>query len=290
MATGVYGIKRLANVDPTEIEVIYTYSPSRDSLPTVGPNSIDGTVVLDRINDPTNGGLLNGWYNLRLPVSDFSAIGFYSVMLRPKEIITTILDCGSLAAFPDVKGILVNSSDIPNIEELVGSRVEYFDDENNRTDVFRIITSVNRVEPVNQNQPNSTQKAVRYRFNNTSTLVFLTLTPSSAPNVKPNSFPFIGEPNQKISIIKTNFDPIMMEIEMVEHDVDTLAIGLFGNQTKSIQDGTYTQYDFNNNIYKQYRLYEIQDAFTNEPLYEVREERTDIDESKDFETITTADQ
>jgi hypothetical protein len=289
MATGVYGIKRLANVDPTEIEVIYTYSPSRDSLPTIGPNSIDGTVVLDRINDPTNGGLLNGWYNLRLPVSDFSAIGFYSIMLRPKEIITTILDCGSLAAFPDVKGILINSEIVPNIEDLVGSRVEYFDADNSRSDVFRIITSANRVEPVNQNQPNSTQKAVRYRFNNTSSLVFLTLTPSSAPNVKPNSFPFIGEPSQKISIIKTNFDPIMMEIEMVEHDIDTLAIGLFGNQTKSIQDGTYTQYDFNNNIYKQYRLYEIQDAFTNEPLYEVREERTDIDESKDFETITTAD-
>jgi len=289
MATGVYGIKRLANVDPTEIEVIYTYSPSRDSLPTIGPNSIDGTVVLDRINDPTNGGLLNGWYNLRLPVSDFSAIGFYSIMLRPKEIITTILDCGSLAAFPDVKGILINSEIVPNIEDLVGSRVEYFDADNSRSDVFRIITSANRVEPVNQNQPNSTQKAVRYRFNNTSSLVFLTLTPSSAPNVKPNSFPFIGEPSQKISIIKTNFDPIMTEIEMVEHDIDTLAIGLFGNQTKSIQDGTYTQYDFNNNIYKQYRLYEIQDAFTNEPLYEVREERTDIDESKDFETITTAD-
>jgi hypothetical protein len=73
---------------------------------------------------------------------------------------------------------------------------------------------------------------------------------------------------------------------MVEYDIETLAIGLFGNQTKSIQDGVYTLYDFQNNIYAQYNLYEIQDQFTNEPLYEVREKINNIDLTKDFNTIT----
>jgi di/tripeptidase len=77
-----------------------------------------------------------------------------------------------------------------------------------------------------------------------------------------------------------------MEIEMVEHDVSTLAIALFGNQTKSLNDGIYTLYDSQNNIYKQYNLYEIRDQY-NELLYEVREDRNNnIDFSKNFSNIT----
>ena len=73
---------------------------------------------------------------------------------------------------------------------------------------------------------------------------------------------------------------------MVEHDIETLAYGIFGNQTKSIVDGKYTIYDEQNRIYKQYNLYEIQDQFTGEPLYEVRQEVDNIDFTKDFNTIT----
>ena len=73
---------------------------------------------------------------------------------------------------------------------------------------------------------------------------------------------------------------------MVDHDFDTLALGIFGNQTKSIVDGKYTIYDENNNIYKQFNLYEIQDQFTSEPLYEVREEVNNVDFSKNFNDIT----
>jgi len=72
---------------------------------------------------------------------------------------------------------------------------------------------------------------------------------------------------------------------MVEHDASTLAIALYGNQTKSIDDGIYTIYDSDNNIYRQYNLYEIRDQF-NELLYEVRQDRLDnIDFTKNFEQI-----
>jgi hypothetical protein len=288
MAVGTYGIKKLANVDLADIEIIYTYSPSRDALPTTEPQTLDPQDVLNRVNDPIKGSgqLLDGWYNLRLPSDTFTSLGFYNIIIRPRTIITTISDCGSLAAFPDKKGIVIQSSG--NVTDLVGSRVDY--PNASTTGLFRIITSANRVEPVNQNLPNTTQKSVRYRFNDNSSLTFLTLTPSSAPNVKPNSFPFIGQPNDTIYITKTNFDPIMIEVELAEHDIDTLAIGLYGNQSKSIADGKYTLYDFNNNIYKQYNLYEIQDQFTGEPLFEIREETDDIDETKDFDTITTPQQ
>jgi hypothetical protein len=77
-----------------------------------------------------------------------------------------------------------------------------------------------------------------------------------------------------------------LDIEIVEHDISTLAIALYGNQTKSIDDGIYTIYDSDNNIYKQYNLFEVRDEF-NKLLFEVREDRLDnIDFSKNFTNIT----
>jgi hypothetical protein len=115
--------------------------------------------------------------------------------------------------------------------------------------------------------------------------VFCTLSPSSAPTNRPNAIPNIGQPNQNIVITNTFFNPISLEVEIVEHDISTLAIALYGNQTKSIDDGIYTIYDTSNNIYKQYNLYEIRDQL-NDLLYEVRQDRGDnIDFTKNFETI-----
>jgi hypothetical protein len=79
----------------------------------------------------------------------------------------------------------------------------------------------------------------------------------------------------------------MIEVEMVQHDVETLAFAMFGNQTKSLEDGIYTIYNFNNDIYKQYNLFEIKDTFTGNPLFEVRQERSSIDFQKTFNNITT---
>jgi hypothetical protein len=112
------------------------------------------------------------------------------------------------------------------------------------------------------------------------------LSPSSAPSNKPNAIPYIGQPNQSIIVTNTFFNPITLDIEIAEHDFGTLAIALFGNQTKSMNDGIYTMYDSDNNIYKQYNLYEIKDQF-NETLYEVRQDRGDnIDFNKSFSRIT----
>ena len=132
---------------------------------------------------------------------------------------------------------------------------------------FRIITSNNKAEPVNQNLSDTSQKAVRYRFQDDSNLVFCTVSPSSPTNVKPNILPFIGTTNQEVIITNTFFTPFALEIEMVEYDIESLAIGLFGNQTKSLEDGIYTIYNFNNDIYKQFNLFEIKDRKENEDDY-----------------------
>lgn len=294
MATGNYGIVRPATVTPSDMEIYFTYSPSRDVRPTIPLTPLNPQQVISTFNHPTpntNGvPLFEGLYNLQLPVTNFSAKGIYNVIIKPKEIRTTITDCGVLTAFPDVKGIVLdlNTLGIQDAGQLIGYRVEYFNNVGQKIpNFFRVITSANRAEVVNANISNTTQKAVRYRFNDTSNLAFCTLTPSSAPNVRPNQFPDIGVPGQAVSITNTFFNPILLEIDMVEYDIETLAYGIFGNQIKSIVDGKYTIYDFQNNIYKQYNLYEIQDQFTGEPLHEVRQLINNIDFTKDFNTITT---
>ncbi len=289
MAIGNYGTVRPAKVSPTDVEIFYTYTPSRNTPPLEPIQTLDPTAVLTTFNNPNDGfGVLGGLYNLNLPAINFSDAGFYSIIIRPRQYLIDITDCGVLSAFPDIKGLVFDIADLPSAlvdnGNLVGYRLEYTEDQN----TFRIITSSNRAEAVNQNLSNTSQKAVRYRFNDSGNLIFCTLTPSSASNVKPNETPFIGTPGEQVILTNTFFNPTVIELEMVEHDIETLAYGLFGNQSKSITDGKYTIYDFDNNIYKQYNLYEIQDEFTNEPLFEIREEVDEIDDSKDFDDITNA--
>ena len=284
MAVGNYGTKRLSSVSPSDIEVLYSYVGDRNTPPTNNFKFVDGGGITT-LNQP-DGDTLPGYFNLKLPASQFSNIGIYNIMIRPRIITTTITDCGVLAAFPKIKGVVLESDGLGDLDSLVGSRIEYYSD-GKATDTFTIITSANRAEAITQNLPSTTQKSIRYRFNNNSSLVFLTVTPSSAPTVKPNSLPYVGQTGQKIKINKTIFDPMLIELELTEYDINSLAIGLYGNQSKGLQDGIYTLYNFSNEIYKQYNLYEVQDQFSGEPLYEIRENRTNIDETKGFDTITT---
>lgn len=286
MATGNYGTVRPAKVRPQDVQIFYNYTPNRETLPT-DLIELTATSILTPTIDPDTNDIFGGLYNLTLTSDIFSEKGYYNVIIKPREYIINIEDCGTLVSFPDVKGIVLNLNDIPSNlgvpNELIGYRVEYPGTFNN---VFRIITSSDTVEPVNQNLQNSTQKSIRYRYREGTDLVFCTLTPTSAPTTQPNKIPFIGEAGTQIILSNTYFNPVMLEIEMVNYDVETLAVGLYGNQSKSIVDGKYTIYNFNNEIYKQYDLFEIQDDFTNEPLYEIRRESLNIDTTKDFDIIT----
>jgi hypothetical protein len=304
MSQGTYGVNRGADTRPSDCEVWLHFTPSRDSVGNQSLIKLDPNEVLTQYDNPnkvdsgvTGFEVFGGLYTLKLPVSQFSQKGFYTIMIKPVEIRTRIVDCGVLSAFPNIKGVLFDLGAIPSEHvnkfennNLVGYRIEYINPNTATADAklrnfFKVVTSNNRAEPINQNLTNSNQKAIRYNFNDNSTLVFCTVSPSSASNVKPNVLPFIGQPNQEVIITNTFFNPIMLEVEIADHDFDTLAYGLFGNQTKSLEDGIYTIYNFDNDIYKQYNLFEIKDEFTGKPLFEVREERVNIDFSKVFDNI-----
>lgn len=302
MATGSYGTIRPADVSPEDVDVILHYTPSRDNTANFVLTKLESSDVLrPYYNNNSTGGLpnelLGGLYNLVLPADRFNNLGVYTLYLRPAEIRTKILDCGVLAALPNVRGIIIDLSAVPAENRnkfvnqgLVGYRIEYLNNDGSKIpNFFRLITSSFYCEPIVQNLTNTSQKAIRYRYSDNNTnLMFCTLSPSAAPTNKPSAIPFLGQPNQSIIITNTFFNPITIDVEIVEHDISTLALALYGNQTKSIDDGIYTIYDSNNNIYKQYNLFEIRDSF-NELLYEVRQDRlNNIDYTKIFSTIVNS--
>jgi hypothetical protein len=301
MAIGSYGTIRPSDVSPQDVDIIMAYTPTRDVTDNYTLTSLNAQSILKPyFNNSETGGnagveVLGGLYNLTLPAEQFNALGIYTLYLRPAQIRTVITDCGVLSALPNVKGIVIDLTNVPVQYQnkfvpqgLVGFRVEYLNPDGSKIpNFFRVITSSFFCEPVVTNEVNTTQKSVRYRYvDGSANLLFCTLSPSSSPTNKPNATPFIGQPNQSIIISNTFFNPVSIEIEMVEYDISSLAIALYGNQTKSIDDGIYTIYDAQNNIYRQYNLYEIRDQF-NALLYEVRQSRgTNIDFSKNFTNIT----
>ena len=302
MAIGSYGTIRPSDVSPEDVQIIMNYTASRDVTDNFILTELDAqTILKPYFNNTETGGnanveIIGGLYNLTLPAEQFNALGIYTLYLRPAQIRTKITDCGVLSALPNVKGIIIDITNVPVQfqnkfvpQGLVGFRIEYLNADGSKIpNFFRVVTSSFFCEPVVSNEVNTTQKSIRYRYvDGNSNLIFLTLSPSSSPTNKPNATPFIGQPNQNIIISNTFFNPVTLEIDMVEYDISSLAIALYGNQTKSIDDGIYTIYDTQNNIYRQYNLYEIRDQF-NALLYEVRQSRgNNIDFSKNFTTITT---
>jgi len=304
MATGTYGTVRPADVSPADVEIILNYTPSRDETDNFLLTKLNSSAVLKpyysnsdinpNVSNPSIE-LLGGLYNLKLPADQFNKVGIYTLFIRPAQIRTKILDCGVLSSLPNVKGLVFDLSDVPSeyrnkfvSQGLTGFRIEYLNSDGTKVpNFFRLITSSFFCEPVVQNLTNSSQKAIRYRYTeNNTNLMYCTVSPSSSPTNKPNATPYIGQPNQNVIITNTFFNPMTLDIEIAEHDFSTLAIALFGNQTKSMDDGVYTLYDTENNIYRQYNLYEIRDQY-NHLLYEVRQDRGDnIDFSKNFTNIT----
>jgi len=290
MSIGTIGNIRPSDVSIEDIEVVFTFSPDRTTPPQI-VGKLDSTEVLSEVNFEDN--LVQGLYNLRLDPQTFNEIGIYNIYIKPKEYIITISDCGVLASIPSVRGIVIDSNEIPELSNrlnsngLIGFKIEYLDNNGEKIrNLFRIITSSNRSLSENGNNTSTTQSSVRYRFTDSesSNLLFLTVSPSSPNNVRPNVNPFLGIPGQTIILCNTFFNPILIEIEMSEHDIETLALGIYGNQSKSKIDGILTYYDEDGNIYKQFDVFETENA---EGLvdYEVKLERDIIDPSKDLNNV-----
>lgn len=297
-----YGNVKSAFINPQkDVEIFYHYRPTLNSEDVSYKNfkkiedvsSVFTTVEIEDSAKNANGepfpnAILPGIYNLSLPVNIFGRKGFYTVFIRPKEIYCTITDVGALGAYPDVRGIILDMNNIDNDramfgnDNLVGYRVEYLDTNLERQDYYRLITSNNFAEPITQNLTSSNTNSNAYRFNESGTLVFLTLSPSTSPSFKASSKPYIGTPNQTIIISNTKFDPVCLRIEICENDFDTIATSIDGNQIRSLDNGLLTTYNDDMEIFKQFEFYTLKDNYNKNAKFEVKKKRTsNIDNSVD---------
>lgn len=288
MAVGAYGLNipcYISNVEiPNLVDISYCYHETRsfDSLSDANFKHLDSSILTVSRRDIENGdvdGYVEGMYNLQLPLSDFNKKGFYTVYIKPKEIEAVIADVSNLTAFPNVRGLVIDSTQIKNTSistlarknnELVGYRIIYLDENGNRQNYYRIITSNNKCEPVVQAPNSSSDKSYTYRYEDSSNLIFVTVSPSSAPTFKDNATPYIGKPTQKILLVNTLFEPIQLDIEMTTHDADTISYMLENSQLRDLDNGLVTTFNDNNEIYSQSEHYTLKDQYTGKPIYEVK--------------------
>ena len=284
MSNGVFGSIRPAKITPSDVEMFYTYRPSRSKTSTDfngGFKTLDPNECL--VKAVANGNIeLDGMYKLKLPLQYFNKKGFYTIYIRPKEVTHHITDVSVLAAYPDIRGIVlrVDNLDISDKNNLVGYRIELSNGET------RLIKSCNACEPVIINTGDGYPKTTRYNLNVTTTnLVFCTVSPSSAPTFRPGITPNMGIPGEEIKLINTKFSPKVLEVEMVTHDMDTLSYMLEGDQINDRDNAIITTYNDEKEIYHQADYYVLKDSLGN-PLYNVRKKREIISNQNYDEIIT----
>ena len=290
-SNGTYGTRIASNVTQKDVEIFYSYSTTRnsDDVNKASFIKLPSNLLFDAKTE--NNDVLEGLKNLKLPLQYFNKKGFYSVYIRPKEVKAVINNVSTLTAYPDVRGIVIDTSSVAELSNelktnnmLVGYRIVYLDENGNRENYYRIVTSNNKCEPVEQSLPNVNQNATRYRFNEGSNLTFITVSPSVAPSFKPNATPYIGKVGQQILFVNTKFEPILLDIEMVDKDVENIATMLEGSQLRSLDNGLVTTFNENNEIYHQSEHYSLKNEYTGEPIFEVKKNKTDsIDFSQTIE-------
>ena len=296
MSIGVYGTNIPIHIDSNKlsnlVDISYCYNESRayDSLSSSKFKSLPSSVLANCTRDVENGSnldeIVDGMYTLQLPLSDFNKKGFYTVYIKPKEYAINITDVGCLSAYSDVRGIILDTNAISDDYEiiknmartnngLVGFRIVFLDENGVREDYYRIVTSNNKCEPVIQAPNSSSDKTYTYRYDDSSSLTFLTVSPSSAPTFKSNATPYIGKPTQRILLVNTLFEPIQLDIEMVTHDADTISNMLEGSQLRDLDNGLVTTYNEKNEIYAQSEHYTLKENASGNPVYEVKKNKTD---------------
>ena len=284
MAIGIYGTKKLADVNIDDVDILYSYAPTRESVgdEEMKPlfNNITNTDFRKLIGT-------DGIYKLRLPASVFKELGFYTIQIKPKTFETTILDCSYVVTNDNnsiqisKKGIVIPTLQFLRTSRLIGYQIEYFDNNNVKIKNFSKIVTSSDLVSISPNNNNVTQGSVTYILDPGGNSLFLTVTPDESSLISRNQNTDIGSRGQKILISNTYFDPVTIEVEMTEHSIDTLAIALYGNSTRDLETGVLTYFDSNNRIYRQYNLYTQKKVFTNGNI-DIREERTIINTNQFF--------
>lgn len=288
MALGIYGTKIPASVGINDIDVLYAFAATREVL-----GDLELKPMFPNVTDADFKKLFSadGLYKLRLPADTFNQLGFYAVMIKPKALETTILDCSYVVTNDNnevqisKKGIVLPASQFQKTSSLVGFRIEYFDKNDVKIpNLTRIITSSDLVS-VSTNSQNVSRGSTTYVLDGNGVSLFVTVTPDEPSIISNNAAVNIGTKGQRILVSNTFFDPVFMEIEMVDQTLKTLSYALYGNSTRDLETGILTYFDDQNRIYRQYNLFTRKKQFSNGNI-DIREQRTTINFNQDFNQVS----
>lgn len=276
MAVGIFGSRKLADISFDDVDILYAYSATREEIGDVQMQPLFNNITSVDFKKMIGS---DGLFKLRLPASVFKNLGFYSILVKPKSFETTIMDCSYVVTSDNnaiqisKRGIVIPTLQFLKTASLVGYQIEYFDRNNVKIrNLSRIITSSDLVN-ISPNSVGISQGSVTYVLDPNGNNLFLTVTPDEGSLISKNQKVDIGSKGDKILLTNTYFDPFYLEVEMVEHTLNTLAFALYGNSTRDLETGILTYFDTNGNIYRQYNLYTQKKQFTNGNI-DVREERT----------------
>lgn len=285
--SGIYGTVKPANINiEHDVDIFYSYKPNRgyDNLTTF--TKLDASNLIKATVDGTT--TIDGLYNLKLPLSIFGNKGIYTIYIKPKEFELNIKAVSELQNYPDIRGVVFDSKDLGDYlstnNALVGYRIQYGETEELFT---RIITSSNRCYEITT--PNGTKFSLYSTMGGPSSFIFCTVTPSTANSITPNLLPEIGNVGDRVKIANTKFSPIMFEIEMVEHDAETLSYMLEGDQVRNLDTGVFTVYNDKHEIYKQYESYSIKTQL-GKPLYDIKVNKNNIDTTQNYNNVIGSDE
>jgi hypothetical protein len=288
MSVGIYGTKKLADVTAGDADILYAFSPTREQMGEVNfkplYNSISDSDLLKMLG-------ADGMYKLRLPANIFNQLGYYSILIKPKTFQLAIKDCSYVVTQNTAgvqlskKGIVIPAAQFRKTNSLVGWSVEYIDNNGVKIKNFnKIITSSDLVSPTTSNNIVN-NGATSYVLDNTGSSLFLTLSPDEGSLVSGQNSGEIGSKSQEILLTNTYFDPVHLEVEMVEHDIKTLSYAFYGNTTRDNETGILSYYDETNRIYKQYNLFTRKKQFSQGSI-DIRQIRTNINNNQDFDSVS----
>ena len=180
-STGAYGTTIPSKIRNSDIDIFYAYHETRtsDSVDNAVFKKLPSSILTDVLYDSDGESIdnvLEGLYNLKLPLEYFNRKGFYTVYIKPKEIPAVIADVSSLTSFPNVRGIVIDSKQITDTSfsekvrdnnALVGYRIIFINDNGTRENYYRLVTSNNKCEPVVESSNESGNKSYTYRYNDT---------------------------------------------------------------------------------------------------------------------------
>lgn len=288
MAIGIYGTKKLADVDFNDVDILYSYASSREVVTDNQLLPLFGSITN---SDFTKMFGADGAYKLKLPASVFSRLGFYVVLIKPKTFETSIVDCSFIVTETNEdiqisrKGIVIPKLQFQGTGSLIGYQLEYFDDNGVKIKNFhKIVTGSDLVSPASNTSQSIQGSTTSYVLDDNGSLLFLTLTPDEISLISNTARADLGRAGQKILISNTFFDPLMIEIEMVDQTVKTLSYGIFGNSSRDMETGLFSIFDENNNLYKQYNLLTRKKTFGRGNI-DYKEELQDVNYNENFNDI-----